>query len=177
MAKAAYFPTVTLSASGGFESSALSKWFTWPSRLWSVGPAISETLFDGGLRRAQNDQARAAYDATVAAYRQTTLTGFQEVEDNLAALRILEKEALVQGDAVKAARQSLIFTTNQYMAGTVSALDVIVTQVTALNNERSAITILGGRMSSSILLVKALGGGWSTALLPSNDDLGKRGDK
>ena len=103
VAKAAYFPTITLSASGGFESSALSKWLTWPSRLWSVGPAISETLFDGGLRRAQNDQARAAYDASVAAYRQTVLTGFQEVEDNLAALRILEEEARVQGEAVKAA--------------------------------------------------------------------------
>jgi NodT family efflux transporter outer membrane factor (OMF) lipoprotein len=177
VAKAAYFPTVTLSAAGGFESSALSNWFTWPSRLWSVGPAISETLFDGGLRRAQNDQARAAYDASVAAYRQTTLTGFQEVEDNLAALRILEEEARVQGEAVKAAQQSMLFTTNQYKAGTVSALDVIITQVTALNNERAAITLLGSRMTGSVLLVKALGGGWSASALPSNHDLGKRSEK
>ena len=131
IAKAAYFPTITLSASGGFESSALSQWLTWPSRLWSVGPAISETLFDGGLRRAQNDQARAAYDASVAAYRQTTLIGFQDVEDNLAALRILEEEARVQGEAVQAAQQSMMFTTNQYKSGTASALDVIITQVTA----------------------------------------------
>jgi NodT family efflux transporter outer membrane factor (OMF) lipoprotein len=177
VAKAAYFPTVTLSASGGFESSALSNWFTWPSRLWSVGPAISETLFDGGLRRAQNDQARAAYDASVAAYRQTTLTGFQEVEDNLAALRILEQEAGVQEEAVKAARQSVVFTTNQYRAGTASALDVINTQVTDLNNERSAITILGSRMTDSVQLISALGGGWRASALPSNDDLGKRGEK
>jgi NodT family efflux transporter outer membrane factor (OMF) lipoprotein len=174
VAKAAYFPTITLSASGGFESSVLSKWFTWPSRLWSVGPAISETLFDGGLRRAQNDQVRAAYDASVAAYRQTTLSGFQEVEDNLSALRILEKEALVQGEAVKAAQQSMMFTTNQYKAGTASALDVIITQVTAFNNDRTAISILGGRMTASVLLVKALGGGWSVSALPSNADLKKR---
>ncbi|MGA2151717.1 MAG: TolC family protein, partial [Geobacteraceae bacterium] len=130
-----------------------------------------------GLRRAQNDQARAAYDASVAAYRQTTLTGFQEVEDNLAALRILEQEAGVQEEAVKAARQSVVFTTNQYRAGTASALDVINTQVTDLNNERSAITILGSRMTDSVQLISALGGGWRASALPSNDDLGKRGEK
>ena len=174
IAKAAYFPTVTLSASGGLESSLLNKWFTWPSRLWSVGPAISETLFDGGLRRAQNDQARAAYDANVAAYRQTALTGFQEVEDNLAALRILEQEATVQGEAVKASQQSMIFTTNQYKAGVASALDVIVTQTASLNSERAAVGILGSRMIASVLLIKALGGGWNASALPSNEDLKKR---
>jgi len=174
VAKAAYYPTITLSVSGGLESTSPSQWFTWPSRFWAFGPAISETLFDGGLRRAQTDQARAAYDASVAAYRQTTLTGFQEVEDNLAALRILEQEAGVQEEAVKAARQSVVFTTNQYRAGTASALDVINTQVTDLNNERTAITILGSRMTDSVQLISALGGGWSASALPSNDDLKKR---
>ena len=126
VAEAAFYPTVTLSASGGFESIDLSKWLTWPSRFWSVGAAISETVFEGGLRRAQTAQARAAYDATVASYRETVLTGFQEVEDNLAALRILEEEAQVQDEAVKAAQQSVTLTTNQYKAGTVSYLNVIV---------------------------------------------------
>jgi len=177
VAKAAYFPTVTLSASGGFESSLPSSWITWPSRFWSIGSALSETLFDGGLRRSQSDQARAAYDASVATYRQTTLTGFQEVEDNLAALRILEQEAGVQGEAVKASRQAVVITTNQYKAGIASALDVIVTQAANLANERSAVTVLGNRMNASVLLVKALGGGWSAVALPTNDDLNKRGDK
>ncbi|HTP66070.1 MAG TPA: efflux transporter outer membrane subunit [Geobacteraceae bacterium] len=172
--KAAYFPTVTLSGSAGLESSNLSKWLTWPSRLWSLGPAVSETLFDGGLRGAQMDQARAAYDASVAAYRQTVLTGFQEVEDNLAALRILDEEARVQGEAVKAAQQSVVFTTNQYRAGTASSLDVVVTQTTELANERTAVGILGNRMNASVLLVKALGGGWNASALPTNEDLGKR---
>lgn len=177
VAKAAYFPTITLSGDAGFESSNLSKWLTWPSRLWSLGPAVSETVFDGGLRGAQTDQARAAYDASVASYRQTVLTGFQEVEDNLAALRILGEEAGVQGEAVKAARQSVVLTTNQYKAGTASALDVIVTQTAALANERTAVSILGSRMSASVLLIKALGGGWEASALPTNEDLGKRGDK
>ena len=173
VAEAAYFPTVTLSASGGFESSALSTWLTWPSRFWSLGPAISETLFDGGLRQAQTDQARAAYDSTVASYRQTVLTGFKEVEDNLAALRILEEEALVQDDAVKDARQSVIFTTNQYKAGIASYIDVIVTQTIALNNERTAVDILSRRITASVLLIKALGGGWNASALPSAVNLDK----
>ena len=175
VAIAAYFPTVTLSASGGLESSNLSKWLTWPSRFWSLGPAISEVLFDGGLRRAQTDQARAAYDATVANYRQTVLTGFQEVEDNLAALRILEEELKTQDEAVKAAQQSVTVTTNQYKAGIASALDVIVVQAVALNDERTEVEILGRRMTAAVLLVKALGGGWNSSTLPSDDDLGKRG--
>ena len=113
VAEAAYYPTVTLSASGGFESSDIAKWLTWPSRFWSVGPAISETVFDGGLRRAQTDAARAAYDETVATYRQTVLTAFQEVEDKLAALRILQDEARVQDEAVAAARESVTLTTSR----------------------------------------------------------------
>jgi NodT family efflux transporter outer membrane factor (OMF) lipoprotein len=171
VAQAAYYPTVTLSASGGYQSSGRSQWLTWPSRFWSVGPAIMETVFEGGLRKAQTEQARAAYDANVASYRQTVLIGFQEVEDNLATLRILEEEARVQDEAVTAAQQSVIVTTNQYKAGTASALDVIITQITELNNKRTAISITGNRLTASILLIKALGGGWSTeALQPATDN-------
>jgi NodT family efflux transporter outer membrane factor (OMF) lipoprotein len=158
--EAAFYPTVKLSATAGFEASSLAKWLTWPSRFWAVGPAIAETVFDGGLRQAQTDQARAAYDATVAAYRQTVLTGFQEVEDNLAALRILAEEAQIQDEAVQAARQAVTITDNQYRAGIVSYLNVLIAQTTELANERTAIDILGRRLAASVLLVKALGGGW-----------------
>ena len=170
VAVAAYYPTVTLSASGGFEASSLTKWLSWPSRFWSVGPSVSETVFDGGLRHAQTAQARAAYDATVASYRETVLTGFQEVEDNLASLRILEEEAGVQGEAVKASEQSLTVINNQYKAGTVSYLNVLVAQTVALNNQIAAINILGRRMTAAALLIKALGGGWSISALPPIDD-------
>jgi NodT family efflux transporter outer membrane factor (OMF) lipoprotein len=165
VARAAFYPTVKLSLGGGFEAANLAKWLVWPSRFWAVGPTISETIFDGGLRRAQSDQARAAYDATVASYRQTVLTGFQEVEDNLAALRILEQEAEVQDEAVKAAQQSVVIATNQYKGGIVSYLNVLVVQAAELANERTAITILGRRMAASVSLVKALGGGWNSSLL------------
>ena len=160
IAKAAYFPTVRLSGAAGFEASSLASWFSWPSRFWSVGPAVAETLFDGGLRKAQSDQARAAYDATVASYRETVLTGFQEVEDNLAALRILEEESRAQDQAVQAAQQVVSITTNQYQAGTVAYLNVLVAQSTALANERTALGLLGRKLTASVLLVKALGGGW-----------------
>jgi NodT family efflux transporter outer membrane factor (OMF) lipoprotein len=161
VAKAAWFPRATLSASAGYESGSSATWLTWPSHFWSLGPALAQTLFDGGLRNAQTAQARAAYDATVASYRQTVLTGFQEVEDNLAALRILEQEAATQREAVNAARQSLAFTTNQYKAGTVNYLNVIVSQAAALTNESTAVNIMARRMAASVLLVKALGGGWT----------------
>jgi NodT family efflux transporter outer membrane factor (OMF) lipoprotein len=160
--EAAWYPTVKLSAAGGFEASSFSKWLNWPSRLWAVGPSVSETIFDGGLRRAQNEQVRAAYDGTVANYRQTVLTGFKEVEDNLAALRILEEEARVQDEAVTAAKQSVTIIRNQYQAGTVSFLSVIVIQAAELANERTAIDILGRRMAASVLLIKATGGGWES---------------
>ncbi|MCL4500876.1 MAG: efflux transporter outer membrane subunit [Deltaproteobacteria bacterium] len=167
VALAAYYPTITLSAASGFEASGLPLWYTWPSRFWSLGAAAAETLFKGGLRGGQTAAARAAYDANVATYRQTVLTGFQEVEDNLAALRILEQEAKVQDEAVKASRESVTFSTNQYMAGTISTIDLLTVVATARNNERSAITILGNRMNASALLVKALGGGWKASDLPS----------
>jgi outer membrane protein TolC len=169
VATAAFYPTVTLGASGGFQSLDLANWLTWPGRFWSVGAAISETLFEGGLRRAQTEQARAAYDAAVASYRQTVLIGFQEVEDNLAALRILGQEAAMQEEAVKAAQDSVGVTMNQYKAGIVAYLNVIVTQTTALNNQRVAMNILGQRMTAAVLLIKALGGGWSASDLPNND--------
>jgi len=171
VAIAAYYPTITLSASAGFESGGLAKWLTWPSRFWSVGPGISETLFDGGLRKAQTAAARAAYDASVATYRQTVLGAFQNVEDNLAALRILQDEARVQDDAVSAATQSVTLTTEQYRAGTVSYLNVITTQTIALSNQITAVQILGRRLTASVLLIQALGGGWHDAERPSTQEV------
>jgi len=168
VAEAAFYPTVTLNASLGLESSSLGKLFTAASRFWSVGASVSETVYDGGLRRAQTDFARAAYDATVATYRQTALSAFQGVEDNLAALRILEEEASVQNEAVKAAEKSVVLTMDQYKAGTVSYLNVITVQTIALTNETTAVQILGQRMTAAVLLVQALGGGWNAANLPSN---------
>jgi NodT family efflux transporter outer membrane factor (OMF) lipoprotein len=165
-AQAAFYPTVTLSGSAGLVSSTLSTLFAWPSRVWAIGAAISETVFDGGLRRAQTDQARAVYDATVASYRQTVLTGFQEVEDNLAALRILEDEARVQDGAVASAEESVTLTTNRYQAGIVSYLDVITAQTIARTSQITAAEILGRRMTAAVLLIKALGGGWDVSQLP-----------
>ncbi len=164
-AQAAWYPTVTLGGSAGFAATDASKWLSWPSRFWAVGPSILETVFDGGLRASLTDQARAAYDADVAAYRQAVLTGFQEVEDNLSALRILEEEARAQDEAVAAARQTLSLVEDQYKGGIVSYLNVVVAQTTALGNERTARQILGRRMVASVLLIKALGGGWSAAAL------------
>jgi len=168
VAEAAFYPTVTLSASLGLESSSLGKLFSAASRFWSVGASVSETVYDGGLRRAQTDFARAAYDATVATYRQTALSAFQGVEDNLAALRILEEEAGVQNEAVKAAEKSVVLTMAQYKAGTVSYLNVVTAQTIALTNETTAVQILGQRMTAAVLLVQALGGGWNISDLPAN---------
>jgi len=163
VAEAAFFPAVTLSATGGFQSSVIGSLLSVPSRYWSLGAALAQVVFDAGLRRAQTDQAIAAYDESVANYRQSVLTAFQDVEDNLAALRILEQEASVQEEAVKAARESLAIVLNQYRAGTANYLAVIVIQAATLNNERSAITILGRRLTASVALIKALGGGWNEA--------------
>jgi NodT family efflux transporter outer membrane factor (OMF) lipoprotein len=163
VARAAFFPAATLGASFGFQASAAEHWFTLPSRFWSVGPALALTLFDGGRREAVSDQAVAAYDASVAAYRGTVLAAFREVEDNLAALRILEQEAEVQAGAVRAAEQSLELAINQYKAGIVTYLQVVQAQTAALSNQRAAADILGRRVAASVLLVKALGGGWDRA--------------
>jgi NodT family efflux transporter outer membrane factor (OMF) lipoprotein len=161
VAKSAYYPDLTLGATAGFQSSSMANWLSLPNRFWSVGPALAMTLFDGGARRAQTDQSIAAYDANVAAYRQTVLTGFQEVEDNLAALRILEQEADIQAEALQSARRSVELTTNQYQAGIVNYLNVISVQTTALGNERAALDIQNRRLAASVLLIKALGGGWA----------------
>jgi len=177
VAESAFFPNLTLSATGGYQSSSFSKWLTAPSRFWSLGPQLAETLFDGGARRAQTAQARAAYDAAVANYREVALGAFQNVEDNLAALRILESEAVAQAEAVKAAEESLKIATNQYRAGTVSYLNVITAQATAYANERNAIGILGNRLTDSVALVKALGGGWNADELPKPGDIGMRAAK
>jgi NodT family efflux transporter outer membrane factor (OMF) lipoprotein len=164
VAKAAYYPSISLSGSLGYLSSELATLFTAPSFFWALGPmALAATLFDAGARKAQTEQAMAAYDGTVAFYRQTVLTGFQDVEDNLAALRILDEEAQMQDQAVNYAHESVTLTTNQYRAGIVSYLNVVTAQTIALTNERAAITISGQRLNAAVLLVKALGGGWNTS--------------
>ncbi|MGA8573472.1 MAG: efflux transporter outer membrane subunit [Desulfobaccales bacterium] len=167
VALAAYYPTITLSASGGFETISLAKWLTWPSRLWSLGAAASETVLDFGLRSGQTAAARASYDASVATYRQTVLTGFQQVEDNLAALGILKNEAQMQNEAVRAARESLAVSTNQYEAGTISRITLLVVETVALTNEITANTIMGSQMTAHVLLIEALGGGWQSSDLPA----------
>jgi len=169
IAKAAYFPTVMLNASVGFEGSTFGNALNASSLLWSVGASITQTIFDAGRRRATSDAARAAYDATVASYRETTLTAFQQVEDNLAALRILEQEAQQQRRAVEAAQESLQLFTNRYRGGVDNYLQVITAQTTLLTNQRTEIDILRRRMDASVLLVKALGGGWDVAQLPKEE--------
>ena len=166
VAKAAYFPTLTLTGATGFRTTNLANLLSAPSRFWSLGAAAVEGIFDGGLRRATSDQALAGYDVQVATYRQAVLTGFQEVEDNLAALRILEEEAALQDEVVLAARHALELTTNQYSAGVVSYLNVITAQTTALANERTAVNVLGRRLTASVGLIHALGGGWTAEELP-----------
>jgi NodT family efflux transporter outer membrane factor (OMF) lipoprotein len=170
VARAAFFPAFTLSAASGYRGTNLADLFTSPARFWSLGAAATQAVFDGGLRRAVSNQAIAAYDAEVAAYRQTVLTGFQEVEDSLAALRILEEEAAVQHEVVEGARHALELTTNQYRAGVVSYLNVITAQATAFTNERGAMSILGRRLAASVALIRALGGGWSAADLVHQSD-------
>ena len=166
VAISAYFPKLLLAAAGGYESSKLSTWFSLPSRFWSVGPELAATLFDGGRRRATTEQARASYDATVAVYRLGVLTAFQEVEDNLAALRILKEEATQQAAAVEAAERALTLARNRYAAGITTYLEVITAQAAALADERIAIDIESRRLTASVNLVKALGGGWKDSDLP-----------
>jgi NodT family efflux transporter outer membrane factor (OMF) lipoprotein len=173
IAKAAYFPTVTLSANNGFQTNTLTSLFSMASRYWALGPSVAAlTLFDGGARHAQMRQSIDAFDAAVANYRQTVLTGFQQVEDSLAALRIMEEEAQVQDKAVQAFRESLAMTVNQFKAGTVSYLNVMVAQAAALASENNAVQLKGRRLSAAVLLVTALGGGWDTTGLPAPDEAG-----
>jgi NodT family efflux transporter outer membrane factor (OMF) lipoprotein len=158
VATAAIYPDLTLGATAGLAGTALSSWLSLPNRFWSIGPALAGTLFDAGLRRAQRDEQIAAYDAAVASYRQTVLTAFREVEDNLSTLRILGDEAAVQQQALEAARQSVELTTNQYKAGLVGFLNVVVVQAQAFAAERNAIDLAGRRLSAAVALIKALGG-------------------
>jgi NodT family efflux transporter outer membrane factor (OMF) lipoprotein len=167
VARSAYFPNLTLSASGGFEGTSLTNWLTGPSGFAAAGLGAMETLFNAGLRHAVSQQAQAAYDQSVANYRQVVLTAFQEVEDNLAALRILDEEAGTQGAAVAAAEHSLALSNNRYRGGVATYLEVITAQSAALTDERAAVELAGRRMTDSVLLIKALGGGWSATSLPS----------
>ena len=167
VAKAAYFPTLNLSASTGFRAQTLANLLSAPSRFWSLGAAAAEGLFDAGARRAASEQALAAYDAQVATYRQTVLAAFQDVEDNLAALRILEQEAVLQDEVAQSALHALELTINQYKAGVVSYLNVITAQTTAYNSQSAAMNVLGRRLTASVGLVRALGGGWNAEELPS----------
>ena len=170
VAKAAFFPDLSLSASGGWQSATLASWITAPSRFWSLGPVLAQTLFDGGLRSARQDQATAAWEGAVATYRQTVLAALADVEDNLAALRILEQEAAVQDEALQAARKSLDLTINQYKAGVVSYINVVTAQAAALSAESSASSLRARRMSASAGLIKALGGGWESLRVAEKKD-------
>jgi NodT family efflux transporter outer membrane factor (OMF) lipoprotein len=170
VAKAAYYPDISLGAAGGFESSAITTLLSGPSILWSAGPSALFTVFDVGRRRAASDQAIAAYNQAVANYRQTVLTGFQQVEDNVAALRILQQEAEVQNTAVAAAEKYLALANTRYTGGVTSYLEVTTAQSAALSDEVTAVNILGRRMVDAVTLVQALGGGWSSSELPQRPE-------
>jgi NodT family efflux transporter outer membrane factor (OMF) lipoprotein len=171
IATAAFYPSLSLGASLGLQNSGFLQWFTWPSRFFSVGPSISETLFEGGRRRAVLAETRDFFDVTVANYRQTVLTAFQQVEDSLAALRILSDESVTVDQAVNSSERELTVSTAQYKAGTTSFLTVITAQATALNAERTAVQLLTRQLTASVALVQALGGGWDASQLPSTKDV------
>src|ERR1039457_4734438 len=171
IATAAFYPNLSLTGSAGLQSASLAKWFTWPSRFWSVGPQLAQSLFDGGSRRGVVAEQRAAYDATVAAYRETVLTAMQQVEDNLAALRILAGEADKVRQTVQAANRALEISTAQYRAGTASYLPVIISQATALAADVTALNLLTRRLTASVLLIEGLGGGWNASQLPTRQEV------
>ncbi len=166
VAEAAWYPDLTLSASGGYAGSSFANLISVPNRFWSLGPQMALTLLDFGSRRAEVERAEASYEQTVADYRQTVLQGFREVEDYLVQLRVLAQEAVVQREALEAAQESLRLIENQYRAGTVDYLSVATVQTTALNNRRTNLTLLGDRLTASVLLIAALGGGWQGDLQP-----------
>lgn len=166
VAISAYYPDLTLSASLGQSSTMIGNLLAASNRVWSFGPTLAETVFDAGLRGAQVEQARASYDQTVANYRQTVLSAFQQVEDNLAALRILAQQAEVQDAATHSALEAVRLTLNQYQAGTVAYTSVVTNQAIALADEQTVLTILQSRLLASVTLIEALGGGWQTGQLP-----------
>jgi NodT family efflux transporter outer membrane factor (OMF) lipoprotein len=171
VAKAAYFPSLNLSANNGFQSTDISTLFTLARRYWALGPAaVAITLFDGGTKNAQYKQAIDGFDASIATYRQIILTSFQEVEDNIAALHILTDEITVQQKAVDAANKTLELMINQYQAGTLSYLNVMTAQTTMLSNQQTAVSLQGEQLLSSVFLIKALGGGWNETLIPTKDE-------
>ena len=170
LAETAYYPLVNILGTGGLESGSITNLLQGPSGMWSIGASAVATIFDGGRRRAGVDQAKATYDSTVASYRETVLTSFQQVEDNLAAIRILEHEAGIQETAVQAAQKSLDLSNIRYEGGYTSYLEVITAQNTALTDEVTAVNILGRRMASAVLLIQALGGGWNSASLPQRPE-------
>lgn len=165
---AAFYPDLSLSASLGYMNTSIDGLFKTANRIWSFGPQASQILFDGGLRDAQIDESQAAWTQSVATYRQTVLTAFQQVEDNLAALKILEGEATIQVDAIHSAREAERLILNQYKAGTVPYTTVVTAQTAALSDEESALTVLENRLVASISLVQALGGGWESSALPQD---------
>jgi NodT family efflux transporter outer membrane factor (OMF) lipoprotein len=171
VAVAAYYPTVTLSASAGFDSQKVSSWLTWSSRVWSVGSAVSETIYDGGLRRATVEQYRAQYDATVANYRNTVLTAFQQVEDNLAALRVLSQEIQEQDTAIGSAQRSLKLATDRYRLGIDPYLNVITAQTALFSNQQTAVNLRITQIVDSVQLIEALGGGWDSSTLPTSQQI------
>jgi NodT family efflux transporter outer membrane factor (OMF) lipoprotein len=166
VAVSAYFPSLTLAGSDNYTGPSWSRLIEVPNRIWSLGPQLAETLFDGGLRRAQVAQARAAYDASVDNYRQTVLSGFQQVEDEVVTLRVLEKEAVIEDATVAAAKEAEKLTLNQYKAGTVPYSSVITAQTTRLSAEETALSVLSSRLQASVALIEAVGGGWDATQLP-----------
>jgi len=166
IAKAAFYPDLVIAAEGGFQAGSIVNWFTWPSRMWGLGPQLAQTVFDAGRRKSQVVISEAAYDAAVASYRQISLTAFQEVEDDLSTLRILERETAKQHEATQAAEKSQELAMNRYRGGLVTYLEVITAQSIALSNERTEVDLMQRRMNASVQLVRALGGGWDLSKLP-----------
>jgi NodT family efflux transporter outer membrane factor (OMF) lipoprotein len=160
VAVAAYFPSLTLGASDEYSGGTIAHLINTPNRIWSFGPSLAVAVIDGGLRRAQVAQARAGYEISVDDYRQTVLAAFQQVEDEIVTLRILERQAQIEEAAVKAAREAETLTLNQYKAGTVPYSSVIAAQTTRLSSEQTALTVLSNRLQGSVALIEAVGGGW-----------------
>jgi NodT family efflux transporter outer membrane factor (OMF) lipoprotein len=173
----AFFPSVTLDAEGGFESSTLKHAFDWPGRFWSIGPSVSQTIFNGGLYNAELHQYTATYNADVAAYRQTVLTAFQQVEDNLAGVRIYSQEIERQQHAVKSAEESLALEMSRYKSGVDPYIDVVTAQTTVLTGRQALATQQVEEMTASVQIIAALGGGWDLTQLPSPKQVSQKSAK